>query len=206
MRNVDITSRPIGCLTTSRVICWDLDYTLLGDDWTPRRGSEEGLQRLSEKGYINHLTSLRWGIEEALEESGLNQYFKRWDGLKVKHEIPDRRYEYSLSKCYGGIAKLYGISYGMASHKLLVVGDDVADQPMDLDKVVFIHQPEGDSTHFSTVENIINGLQDAFPMSFYKAFNCYGLGPAEIGGVPCLLEIRENPFDSELFTPTIFIH
>jgi len=190
----------------TKVICWDLDDTLgffrttyLGI----RRGIRETLQNLSDKGFIQYITSASHEeyIEGAVERAGLTQYFEGLFGPRYLQG------EGGLGKRYRPIANRHNFSDEQASSSMIVIGNGgILDAPADIGGVVFIHDPNGPYTPSEVLEQSIHRLLEAGNNDFNAGFVAlHGKSLDLVDGIKLKLDYKPNYTQPDIVVPTVSV-
>lgn len=146
------------------LVCWDYNDTIVG-----RKGVNEivrpNFKQVAEasklKGYVHVITSTLIGkhVEEEIKKNGIDSVVERVFG--------ERRGASRSSKVYADVVKAFKIDD--AAKDVVVIGDKAHDHPGDLEKVVFIMNPEGNLTDAQIVYELLEILRSGTD-NFYQGF------------------------------------
>lgn len=174
----------------NKIICWDLDETLgdftkvsqeilcnLKGEPIPRSvqlkkvrlryGIKEVLKELSKKGYQHVIaTSIGMGdvVKESLKRADITEEFS-------KIYLRDKTKKYlGRGKSCEDISKDLDLTEEEVYDKMMVVGNSYGDQPIDLEKLVFIYENRACLYDAKTAQEVIMRLNDENSTGFYSAF------------------------------------
>lgn len=154
-----------------RLVCWDYNGTVAGryvsGSLTPqiRPNLKEALTEMKKEGYTNVITTTisQKSVETSLPNMGI-------DGL-VARVFGDRRKARFDAKDYKDVLEEMKLPLDQASQNVVVIGDNDTDHPGDIEKVVFIYNPNGVETDAVIVHKLLNELYQKGNDNFYKGFN-----------------------------------
>lgn len=176
---------------SKKIICWDLDenigyfgkiareiicklkgipapkYEKFQKKAELRNGIKQVLENLSNQGYQHVITTsanIPGYPEECLIRTGISGEFS---GIYQR----DKTKKYNgRGKSYEDIAKDYGLTEEEIFDKIITIGNSYADQPINLEKLVFILQPMSWKCDAKIAQKVIMKLKEANNKSFYQAF------------------------------------
>lgn len=152
-----------------KLLCWDYNGTTVGGrGWNKkdeaRPNLKEALSDLKSQGYVSVVTSTvdEAGIEAESKRLGFHDAFDRYFG-----GIRDVRKD---SKEYRKVLEAMKVPVDQASDSVIVIGDNERDHPGDLEKVVFIYNPQGYQTDARVVQALIEKLDAGGKGKLYDGF------------------------------------
>lgn len=164
-----------------KVICWDMDETLGSfrgrlnsfpskSLLTLRSGIRETLQDFSGDGFVQLVTSSGGSsyVDDSLRLTDLKKFF-----YGIFDARTTKSYDYAWGKTYRPVLEALGLSDEEICDDIIVVGDAVGDQPIDINGLVFIHLgwgPDPDIYHASVIRDVIIYLMSVDKRSFRQAF------------------------------------
>jgi len=160
--------------TPTKLVCWDWNGTIEGRSFGRDLGSDyrgdlraniaDVMAELRVQGYANVVTS-------TIPESSIQFELKRFqlDGV-IDRIFGNARSRNGSSKEYKNSVEAMQIPVNEAPARVAVIGDNEHDNPCDLEKVVFIYNPEGFDTDARIVQQLLYELDQRGNGSFYHGF------------------------------------
>lgn len=152
-----------------KLVCWDYNGTIEGYDYNAhsriiRPNFAEVLKALRADGYSSVVTTSinKRSVEDGLKAIGLDTLI---DGV-----FGGRRSKRRDAKDYKDVLKAMQVPEDQAPQDVVVIGDKPHDHPGDLEKVVFIYNPEGHRTDARVVQKLLAELYQRGNSHFYRGF------------------------------------
>ena len=147
-----------------KLVCWDYNGTIAQAS-NARPNIKEVLTDLKQTGHTSVITSSipEQSIESQLPKIGIDGLIAKVYGNKTNRGFNAKHYQ--------DVLKDQGLALNQASQNAVIIGDNERDHPGDLEKVVFIYNPDGSSkTDARVVKKLIDDLYQSGNSHFYRGF------------------------------------